>query len=476
MRVSDSDLATAVPAAPAQRAAPRVAVTDDGRPMWLLLAVFLVPLVLSNALQSAGQTIGSIYLGRLIGVRALAAVSVIFPIVFLLISFMIGLASGSSVLIGQAYGARDEHRMKAVAGTTLAASLWLGAIVGAAGLLLAPELLRWIGTPPDIFADAVLYARILFASLPVFFAFIAYTTFLRGTGDAATPFYALVLTTAISLVVSPALILGWFGLPRLGVASVAVASIVANTAGLAGLIAYLARVRHPLRLDLEVARDLRVEWPILAAVVRIGIPSAIQMIFVALAEIAVITFVNRFGSDATAAYGAVNQVVGYVQFPAISIGIAASIFGAQAIGAERNDLLRKVVRAAVGLNYALGVLLVGACYLFAREILGWFITAPHALAIAHRLLMITLWSYLLFGNAAVLSGIMRGSGTVVWPTLIGIAAIWGVEVPVAYVMMRQIGLDGVWLGYPAAFCANLCLQFAYYELVWRRREHRRIAI
>ena len=75
---------------------------------------------------------------------------------------------------------------------------------------------------------------------------------------------------------------------------------------------------------------------------------------VSLAEIAVISFVNRFGSSATAAYGAVNQVVGYVQFPAISIGIAASIFGAQCIGARREDKLGSVIRSAVGLNYVIG--------------------------------------------------------------------------------------------------------------------------
>ena len=184
---------------------------------------------------------------------------------------------------------------------------------------------------------------------------------------------------------------------------------------------------------------------------------------------------NRFGSSATAAYGAVNQVVGYVQFPAISIGIAASIFGAQCIGARREDKLGSVVRSAVGLNYAIGAVLIGACYLFAWFILGWFITNPNTLRIAHQLLMITLWSYAVFGNSAVLSGLMRGSGTVLWPTAIGIFAIWGVEVPAAYLLMHRIGLDGVWLGYPIAYCVALALQFSYYEFVWKRKTHERLA-
>ena len=101
--------------------------------------------------------------------------------------------------------------------------------------------------------------------------------------------------------------------------------------------------------------------------------------------------------------------------------------------------------------------------LFAWFILGWFITDPHTLRMAHELLMITLWSYAVFGNSAVLSGLMRGSGTVLWPTAIGIFAIWGVEVPAAYLLMHRIGLDGVWLGYPIAYCVALALQFSYYE-------------
>ena len=119
---------------------------------------------------------------------------------------------------------------------------------------------------------------------------------------------------------------------------------------------------------------MRIDWKILAGVVRIGVPTGMQVMMVSLAEIAVISFVNRFGSSATAAYGAVNQVVGYVQFPAISIGIAASIFGAQCIGARREDKLGTVIRSAVGLNYVIGGIIIGTLLPLRMGILGWFIT------------------------------------------------------------------------------------------------------
>ena len=441
--------------------------------MWRLFLVFLIPLMISNALQSASQTVASIYLGRLIGVNALAAVSVIFPILFLLVSFIIGLSSGSTVLIGQAFGAKDEHAMKRVAATTLTVSVLLGVLVAFIGDFATRPLLQLVRTPANILDDATLYARILFASMPIFFPYISYTTYLRGIGDSQTPLYFLIISTAVTIVLTPALILGWFGV-RMGVESAAVSGIVANTIAFVALLLYLNKIRHPLRFDREMMRDLKIDWRILATVVRIGVPTGIQVITVALAEIAVISFVNHFGSHATAAYGAVNQIVSYVQFPAMSIGIAASIFGAQCIGARREDKLQSVVHSGVALNYAIGGVLVVICYAFAWNILGWFITEKNTLDIAHGLLMITLWSYLLFGNSAVLSGVMRSSGTVFWPMAISIFSIWGVEVPAAYLLMQHYRLDGVWMGYPIAFAASAALQFAYYTLVWKKKTHERL--
>jgi Na+-driven multidrug efflux pump len=191
---------------------------------------------------------------------------------------------------------------------------------------------------------------------------------------------------------------------------------------------------------------------------------------VSLSEIAVLSFVNRFGSSATAAYGAVNQIVSYVQFPAISIGITSSIFGAQSIGAGRLDRLRKIVRAGVTLNYVVGGILITVVYLLAREILSLFLTDQTTLNMARDLLSITLWSYVIFGNTSVLSGMMRSSGSVLWPTAISICTIWGVEVPIAWILSNgPLGLRGIWYAYPIAFIVALTLQSSYYFLVWRRK-------
>ncbi|HVS46998.1 MAG TPA: MATE family efflux transporter [Verrucomicrobiae bacterium] len=454
---------------------PGINVFDQSKPMWKTMLIFLVPLMLSNLLQSASGTFGNIFLGRMIGVNALAAASSIFPVVFLLISFLIGIASGSTVLIGQAFGARDEHRVKKIAGTVTGATFALGIVVAIVGSFFSPALLAALGTPHDILADADRYARVVFLSCPIFFPYLAYTTFLRGTGDSTTPFYFLIVSTVLSIALTPVLIGGWFGLPKLGILGAPIAGLsISQTVAFAALLVTLARMNHPLKFDRETARDMLVDWKILWQVVRIGVPTGLQVMMVAIAEIAIIDFVNRYGSSATAAYGAVNQVIGYVQFPAISIGIAASIFGAQCIGAKREDLMNSVIRSAVALNYIIGGAIILVCYLCAWFILGWFITDPNTLTIAHTLLMITLWAYLLFGNSSVISGVMRSSGTVLWPTINGIFAIVCIEVPAAYILMQFYHLNGVWMGYPISYVVVLLLQYRYYTLYWKKRTHERL--
>jgi len=429
------------------------------------MLVFLIPLMLSNILQAALGTFLSIYLGRMIGVGALAAASSVFPMLFFLISFFIGIASGSTVLIGQAYGARDAERVTRTAGTTLGFAVLLGVVVGLAGIAFEREILAAVATPPDVFADAVTYARIMFLTMPILFIYLSYTTFLRGVGDSNTPFVVLVASTAVSATLTPALI-AW---THLGIASAPIANATGMLLASLGLGIWL-EVRHNPLAPHAVLAHCAIDGAILLKLIRIGVPTGVQLVMVSLSEIAVLSFVNRFGSQATAAYGAVNQIVSYVQFPAVSIGITASIFGAQTIGAQRFDRLRGIARAAVALNYAIGGVLILLGYLFARQLLGLFVTVPSVVEVAYSLLAITLWSYVIFGNNSVLSGLMRSSGAVLWPTTIGIAAIWGVEVPAAWVLSHgPLGLRGIWVAYPVTYVCSLAAMTVYYYAVWRRR-------
>ncbi len=463
-----ADGAAALPAdAPFAAAAPQ-------KSLWKVFALFLGPMLLSNILQSLSGTLNNVYVGQLLGVKALAAVAGFFPLMFFFIAFIIGLGAGASVLIGQAWGARETGKVKAIAGTTLTVGVSIGMLAAVFGGFFTEPLLRALGTPADILPDATRYARIMLVAMPGLFVFLLSTAMLRGVGDTVTPLLALSISTAMGLILTPALIRGWGGLPRMGVTSSACATIASFVAATLWLAFWLRRKGSPLAPDARFWRELRIQPALLRAVLRIGLPTGVQMIVISLAEIALLWLVNGYGSDATAAYGAVNQVVAYVQFPAVSIAITASILGAQAIGAGRSDRLGAITRAGLQINLVLtgGLVLLG--YLLSRRLMGFFITSEPVIDIAQRLLHIMLWSSIFFGMASVVAGVMRASGSVLVPTAISIFCIAAIEVPVAWFASRHLGLSGVWVGYPAAFVAMLLLQSIYYRTVWRKKSIERL--
>lgn len=430
---------------------------------------FLGPMVLANVLQSLSGTINGIFIGQMLGTRALAAVAGMFPIVFFFLSVVIGIGAGASVLIGQAWGAREPERVKAIAGTALTLGAGIGVAAAIIGSLFARDGLALLRTPPDVLDDAVRYAHVMVITLPILLVFILYTQLLRGVSDTITPLFALILSTVVSLAMTPALIAGWAGLPQLGVVAAAVANLIGFAVALAFLVLYLRWRDHPVAPDAVLIRALRVDPKILKLVLRIGIPTAVQMVVIALAELVILALVNDYGSQAAAAYSAVNQVVNYVEFPAISVAITASILCAQVIGARRIDRITPILRTGLLLSVLLTGSLVALGYLWSGRVLGLFITDAEVLALAERLMAVMLWGCILLGMQAVIAATMRASGTVLVPTAISAGSILLLQLPCAWLLGRWQGLDGVWMSYPVVFSVMLALQTAYYRLVWRHR-------
>ena len=459
--------------APDASAAPnRLTPHPPARPLWRTFIAFLAPMMLANILQSLSGTINSVFLGHMIGVPALAAATQFFPIMFFMMAFVIGLGAGASVLIGQAYGKGDSHKVRTIAGASLALAIVFGLIPAVFGGIFAEQLMIALQTPPDIIHEATSYARIMMISMPVFFVFLLATSILRGVGDAVTPLWTLALSTGVGLLVTPALILGSFGLPQMGVASAAAASLISLFVAMAWLAWHLIRKKNPLAPTRELLEHVKLDPKVLGAVLRLGVPTGFQMVIVAVAEIALLGMANGYGSNATAAYGVINQIIAYVQFPAMSIGITASILGAQAIGGGRQHMLWPITRMALILNVLITGTGVAIVYALSGPIVLMFVTDPVVMQLTQHLLHIVLWSMVLFGFAVVFSGVMRSSGTVLAPMTFGIVAILAVEIPVAWYLSRAIGIDGVWWAYPATFIAMFLMQGGFYTFVWSKRSIR----
>jgi len=444
------------------------------KPLWQTYLLFLAPMVLSNFLQSMSGTVNSIYIGQMLGTQALAAVSGMFPVIFFFIALVIGLGAGAGVLIGQAWGAREAHMVKAITGATLLLGVLIGLLAAVLGSVFARQALQGLGTPADVLDDAVAYAHVMMWILPSMLVFVLFTQLLRGVSDTVSPLLALIVSTSVGLALTPALIRGWFGLPQLGIQSAAFAGLAGNLSAMAWLAWRLIRNNHPLAPDREFFAALRLDRAILGKVLRIGLPTGVQMIVLSLSELVILALVNQHGSQATAAYGAVTQIVNYVQFPALSIAITASILGAQAIGAGHLQRLGAILRTGLLINVCLtgGLIVLG--YLLSHWLLGLFLTEDSTRAMAEHLLHIMLWSLLVFGFQAIIGGIMRASGTVLVPVAIAIVCVVGVQLPAAYWLDGQYGLQGVWMAFPVAYLGMLVLQTLYYKLVWQHQKIERL--
>lgn len=443
-------------------------------PLWRVYLVFLVPMVLSNILQGLSGTLNGIFIGQMLGTHALAAVSGMFPIVFFFISLVIGLGAGASVLIGQAWGAREPHKVKAIAGTALMLGALIGVGAAVLGVVFARPAMQALGTPLDVLDDAVAYARVMLLIMPLLLVFILFTQLLRGISDTVSPLMALLLSTVVGLMLTPALIKGWLGLPPLGIQSAAYAGFVSYALALGFLAWRLSRRGSVMALDRELIGALRLDRAILGKVMRIGLPTGVQMVVISVSELIILSLVNGHGSQATAAYGAVTQVVNYVQFPALSIAITTSILAAQSIGAGRVDRLGAILRTGLWLNLALTGALVLLGYALSHHLLGLFLTQAEVRLQAEHLLHIMLWSILIFGFQAIVGGLMRASGVVMVPMAISIFCILGVQLPAAWLLDARFGLPGIWVAFPVAYVAMLLLQTAFYRFVWRHRRIERL--
>ncbi|MGY2290397.1 MATE family efflux transporter [Pseudomonas sp. SDO528_S397] len=444
------------------------------RPLWQVYLIFLAPMVLSNFLQTFSGTLNGIYVGQLLGTQALAAVSGMFPIVFFFVALVIGLGAGASVLIGQAWGARELGMVKVITGSTLT----LGALVGVAaavlGSLFARQALIGLGTPLDVLDAAVGYASGLMMIMPLLLVFILYTQLLRGVSDTVSPLLALMVSTLVGLLLTPALIRGWLGLAPMGIESGVYAGLVSNAVAMLFLVLRLRHKKHVMAPDRELLAALRLNPAILGKILRIGLPTGLQMVVLSLSELVILALVNSHGSQATAAYGAVTQLANYVQFPAMSIAITASILGAQAIGAGRVERIGSILRTGLLINLWLtgGLIVLG--YGLSHWLLGLFIIDPEALIKAERLLYILLWSVLVYGFQAVVGGIMRASGVVLMPVVIAILCMVFVQMPSAYLLNARFGLEGVWMSFPVTYLAMLVSQVVYYRQVWRHKQIKRL--
>ncbi|WNQ09063.1 MATE family efflux transporter [Paenibacillus aurantius] len=439
-------------------------------PIARTLLFFSLPILLGNVLQSLNGSINAIWIGNFLGETALAATSNSNLIMFFLISAIFGLAMASVILVGQNLGARRVDEAKKVVGTSTVFFLILSLIVTGIGLTFSHWILQAMNTPPDAQALAVAYTRVLFAGVPFMFGFNLVMAVLRGSGDAKTPFYFLLLSAVLDIALNPLLIEGIGPFPRMGIAGSATATFIAQLVSFAALILFLYRRKYFLRITAEELHLLRINWTIVKTTVKKGVPMGLNMIVVSLSNLVLIHLVNSYGSEAAAAFGVAGQLSSYVQMPAMAVGGAVTSMAAQNIGAGLWDRVSRVTWTGVAFNITLTGLLVLILHLFNRQALGLFLPSTgKAMEMGMVINNLTLWSFILFGIFNVVAGVVRSSGSVVVPLVISFIALLLVRNPLAVFLGHHYGFEAIWWSFPVGFAVAAGLNLLYYRFgSWRK--------
>jgi len=433
---------------------------------------FSLPILFANILQSLNGSVNSIWVGRYLGEAALTATSNANTVMFLLIGAAFGVALAATILIGQYVGASNLRETKRVVGTSATFFAAISVAMAAAGLLLCRPLLLAMQTPPESLELAVAYMRVIFLALPFLYMYAFVMAVLRGAGDSKTPFFFMLLSVGIDIALNPVFIFGWGPIPRLGIAGSALATFVAQAVSLTALIRHLYRRKHMLCLHRDELAYLKVDWTVVGTLVRKGIPMSAQMLVMSLSAVLMITLVNRFGTDTTAAFGAAMQIWNYIQMPAFAVGMGVSAMTAQNVGAGKWERVTRI--AGIGVLYS--VLLTGSIALLIElldtQIFGLFLPAGSAaLHIGSHLNRIVTGSFIFFGISVALFGVVRATGAVMMPLIVLTVSLLLVRFPLAALFLDSYHADAIWWSFPISSALAALLAGLYYKFGGWRSAH-----
>jgi putative MATE family efflux protein len=454
---------------PLRQTVSRLTEGPIGKALWSLS----IPIVLSNTLYTSHQLINTFWVGRL-GATAVAAVSVSFPVLFLLVSLGGGLSVAGSILIAQYAGARNQAMVNHVAAQTLAAVVAVSLILSLVGHAGVERVLHLMGIGSDVFAQAASYMRVSFMGIVFMFSFVMIQSILRGTGEVRLPLYIVAFSVVVNLILDPILIFGWGPVPRSGVVGAAYATLL--TQGASALLGFriLSGSRYGVRLRYA---GYAPDWKLLKRIFLLGLPASIEQSMQALGIALMTVIVAGFGTVAIAAYGIGFRILTFIIIPALGISMATATLVGQNVGAGNPARALEVTalsaRAAFGILAAAGI----AFFAGAPYVVRFFV--PHDPALIAQGATVVRFMAVSFGFIGLqqsLMGAFRGAGDTFVPMTLAIVNVWLLQLPVAYLLSRHaaLGASGLWYAFPvsAVTTAGLgLLRFRTHSL----RDLRRVA-
>ena len=431
--------------------------------IWKQLLIFFFPILMGTFFQQMYNTVDTIIVGRLVGTEALAAVGATGPLVSMVNGFFIGVSSGATVVLSQAYGAGDRKGVSDSIHTGVALSLVLGVMLTAIGICLGGRVMGWMGTPENCMADATTYLRIYFAGSIGTVVYNMGAGILRAMGDSKRPMLFLMVTCILNVVLD----LLFVAVLHMGVAGAALATVLSQMISAVLPIVVLLRQKED---QLEL-RKLRIERSLLGRILRIGIPAGLQFVTFDFSNILIQSGINSFGDITMAAWTAHGKTDALTWMVTGAFGVSITTFVGQNFGAQKYSRIRKGTWTCLAMGVVMVAALDALLLAFRTPILGIYTDNPEVIAVGSMVMLSIMPYEFLFMPIEVFAGTMRGVGNSLMPTLITGSCVCLFRVVWLMTAVRHWhSLKTLTLSYPLSWALAAAVFLAvYFKVNWLRR-------
>jgi len=420
-----------------------------------LILQFALPMLAGSLFQQFYNVVDSIIVGNFIGKEALAAVGASFPVIFVLISMIIGLASGITIVISQYFGAKDYNNVSRAIDTMYIGMFFASLVTTALGIIFSKDIFILLNLPEEVMPMALEYLNIFLLGMVVFFGFNGTSAILRGMGDSKTPLYFLIISTLTNVLLDLLFVIVF----NMGVKGVALATVISQTGALVTAIFYLNRHHKIINIRL---RGLVFDRQIFKHSIRIGLPTGFQHSFVALGNMAIMGVVNTFGTNVIAAYSVASRLDAIALIPAMIMAQALATFVGQNLGANKSYRVKTGLLSTILLTSIVTIATTAIIVSFGDIFMDAFTNDANVIDIGSEYLTIVSLFYLLFAFMFTFNGVMRGAGDTFIPMIFTLISLWLIRIPFAIFLSNRLGETGIWWSFPMSWATGLIMSWIYY--------------
>lgn len=434
------------------------------------LISFALPLMLSGVLQLMFNAVDIIVVGRFTGSQALAAVGSTSALINIFTNLFIGISLGSNVLAARFYAAGKSKEMSETVHTSITIALISGIIMAFVGTIFAKGALELMDTPDDVIDQSVLYMRIYFMGMPFFMLYNYGAAILRAVGDTKRPLLFLIISGITNAVLNLILVIV-FGL---GVAGVAIATVIAQLISCVLVLACLCRSQSSYRLYFN---KLGIRGDYMVQIFKVGVPAGIQSVVINFSNALLQSSVNSFGSTAMAGYTAANNLLGFLYVSINSVTQACMSFTSQNLGVGKFKRMDRVLIDCIILSVAVSIVMGSSFYIFGRQLIGIYTSDAEVVKCGMEILAYTTLTYFLCGIMDLIPGALRGMGYSAVPMVLSVIGTVGTRVFWIFGIFpyyRSLGI--LFVSYPASWGLTIVLQAACFYFVRKRVHGKRLFV